>query len=123
MFWQVVVSNDRETLSVYENCGGTSCMGKILKAVGVTDGGSDSGPFLVGKGLTVEVMSHEEKDGCTWCFGCGAFLEHGLSCDCRERGYDSGVDRDPMRPMVDVTGDLALRPFWVGLTFHSYETH
>jgi len=114
---QITVESDGETHTLYETCGHSDCNEKVLKALGVgRERFTDTDAFTVvdpeeGTEYTIKVESADEQDACTWCFGCGDFLEHGLSCDCKERGYDPEQDREPLEPMVDVTGRLELRPF------------
>lgn len=112
---QIEIYSDGSTHTIYETCGHSNCIEKVLKALGVGDERfTDVREFDIdADGVTVRVSLRDanEQDSCTWCFGCGDFLEHGLSCDCEERGHDPEQDREPVEPMVDVTGRLELRPF------------
>lgn len=113
---QVEITTNDYTDTVYESCGYNNCNNKILAALGVgeerfTD--QDTFDLSIGDDSVTVVLRHhlDEQDSCTWCFGCGDFLVHGLSCDCAERGHDPDEDREPMEAMVDITGRLELRAF------------
>ena len=112
---QIEIYSDGSTHTIYETCGHSNCNETVLEALGVgKDRFTDAREFRVdssGTEVRISVRSADEQDSCTWCYGCGDFLEHGLSCDCEERGHDPEQDREPMENMVDVTGRLELRPF------------
>lgn len=115
-YGQIEITTNGNTDTRYETCGYDNCTHIVLGALGVGDERfTDRDTFdLIDdeNTITVTVRSYmDEQDSCTWCYGCGDFLVHGLSCDCKERGHDPDVDREPMRPMVEVNGRLELRPF------------
>lgn len=114
---QVEIKNNDYMDTLYESCGHDQCNQKILKALGIGDERySEQTEFDISTDddqVIVTLTHHlDEQDSCTWCFGCGDFLVHGLECDCKERGYDPEKDREPMRPMIDEPdGRLELRPY------------
>lgn len=114
---QIEIYSKGSTHTIYETCGYDNCTEKVLKALGVgQERYSDSYVFGVtgedGVKVTITVRGKlDEQDACTWCFGCGDFLQHGMSCGCKEWGFDPEEDREPMEPMVDVNGSLELRPY------------
>lgn len=116
-YGQIEINSQGYTHTLYETCGFDNCNEKILKALGVGDERyGDADEFTVTGEDDVEITitvrgSLDEQDSCTWCYGCGDFLEHGLSCECAAHGHDPEEDREPMEPMVEVTGALELRPF------------
>lgn len=115
---QVEVSRDNYTESVYESCGFDQCNLKILEALGVGEERfTDQETFMLdieGEVVTVVLRRYmDERGSCSWCFGCGDFLVHGQSCQCKEEGKIGSKyeDREPLEPLVNVTGMLELRPF------------
>lgn len=112
---QVEITTNDYTDTVYESCGHDQCNNEILAALGVGEERfTDRDEFDVsadGDTIIVVLRHHlDEQDSCTWCFGCGDFLMHGLSCGCAENGHDPEEDREPLKPMVGKTGALELRP-------------
>ena len=114
---QIVVQGYGETHALYEFCGFDSCREVILtKGFEITADpfGRDEFELEDGDGghVTIIVQSSlDESDSCVWCFGCGDFLRHGLSCQCATQGHGSEQDREPMRPLVVENGRLELRPW------------
>lgn len=114
---QIEVYSNGSTHTLYEFCGFDACREVILVRgfeIEADPFGRDEFTLTDGDGETVVITvrnSLDDSDSCVWCFGCGDFLRHGLSCDCAERGYDPEKDREPMRPLVIWNGRLELRPF------------
>jgi hypothetical protein len=112
---QIEVRNNGYADTSYVTCGHSSCNEKILKAMGVGDERFRDDTFDLSddENEVIVTVRHEmdEQDACTWCYGCGDFLVHGISCTCAEQGHDPDKDRESMRPMVDVNGFLELRPY------------
>lgn len=118
-YGQIEITTQGYTHTVYETCGSSNCHEKVLKALGIGDERfTDADTFRVtgedGVRSRIVLRHHlDEQDSCTWCYGCGDFLVHGLSCECKKNGHieEDYEDREPLEPMVDVTGVLELRPF------------
>lgn len=115
---QIEITTNDYTDTIYESCGHDQCNAKILAALGVgKERFTDRDEFdlsIEDDEITVVLRHHmDEQDSCTWCFGCGDFLAHGLSCECKEQGRikEDHEDREPLEAMVDVNGSLELRPF------------
>lgn len=114
---QIEVHSDGETHTLYEFCGFDTCRELILeKGFEITEDPFTRDEFELedgdGEYVTVTVQnSLDESDRCVWCYGCGDFLRHGLSCTCAEEGHDPTQDREPLRPLVVENGQLELRPW------------
>ena len=112
---QVEIYSNGSTHTLYEFCGFDECRERILNLgfeIPVSLVFETDEFFLNGTEVKVTVRhSLNESDSCVWCYGCGDFLRHGLSCDCKDRGHDPEEDREPMRPLVTENGRLELTPF------------
>lgn len=113
---QIEITNNYHTDTAYASCGHDQCNAKILAGLGVgNERFTHADTFNLSDDentITVVVQRHlDERDSCAWCYGCGDFLVHGLSCTCEEEGHDPEEDREPLLPMVVVNGSLELRPF------------
>lgn len=116
-YGQIEITSNDYTDTLYETCGHDNCNQRLLEALGVGDERfTDATTFDLSDEtdtVTVVLQNHmDEKDACAWCYGCGDFLAHGMSCDCKSRGHDPEEDREPLRPMVHETGFIALRPYY-----------
>ena len=103
MSYDVAINNDGYTETLYDTCDETACVKTVLYAVGVSRGTLESldHPLDIeghplDKGVFVDVIRSGEQDSCSWCACCGGFIEHGLSCECAERGHDPEQDREPV---------------------------
>jgi len=115
---QIEITTNDYTDTIKESCGHITCNQNILEALGIGDERySDETTFDVSTDddtVIVTLVHHlDEQDSCRWCYGCGDFLVHGLSCECKENGYDPEEDREPLEVVFNDAGEmmLELRPF------------
>lgn len=113
---QIEIYSRGSTHTLYTTCGSDPCRRTILiRGFGIPswEVDSDREVFEV-EDARITVAPLDEPPSCIWCYGCGAFIQHGADdggCECAERGYDPEADREPLRPMVHETGLLELRHY------------